>query len=216
MFVPTCFWAKQGLLCSSPAVPAELQCIFQSRTPSSCLVFWAVTQRSRRQRGGSQELTKHPALQQFEASEQPEAEPSSSSDQRLQQLLEQDSDSRKHHDFIVTAKDYSMSSKSAFGAPAPLQALSLSTEQQTSLVTHRERKLLRRQSIAQQHSAYVEWIRCQLCIIKYCVWIVNQADSAKITQLVLLSLYVNKTLVLFLFHTCFFSLWATFCLPSTR
>lgn len=52
------------------------------------------------------------------------------------------------------------------------------------------------QNIA-QHSTSVVLIRCQLCIINYCVWIVNRADLAKITQLVLLSFYVNKAIVLF-------------------
>lgn len=69
-------------------------------------------------------------------------------------------------------------------------------------------------SIAQQNSTSVVVIRCQLCIIDYCVWIVNRSGSAKITQLVLLSLYVNKTIVRFWFHTHCFSLWARFCFSS--
>lgn len=44
-------------------------------------------------------------------------------------------------------------------------ALSLGTVWQTLLVMHRERELLWKQNIAQQHSSAVVLIGCQLCII---------------------------------------------------
>lgn len=56
--------------------------------------------------------------------QQPQAESSSNSAQRLQQPSQQNADGPKHHDFIVIAKDYPTSSKRTFGATALSHVLS--------------------------------------------------------------------------------------------
>lgn len=96
-------------------------------------------------------LTKRLTLQQFKASEKSQAEPSSNSKQRLQQPLEQNTDSQKH---ILSLQQMIIPC-------LPNAHLGLLLHHTLSLW---ERKLLQRQNISQQHSTYMVLIRCQLCM----------------------------------------------------
>lgn len=104
--------------------------------------------------GRSQDLTKHPALQQLKASEQPQAELHPPQIKGCSSLWSRIGN-QKHHNSSIKA------SKSTFRAIAPLCALSPNAV--TDLTGNTRRKeMLQRQNIAQQHSAYAVLIRCQL------------------------------------------------------
>lgn len=95
------------------------------------------------QQRGIRGLSKHPALQQSKALSNPWL--SFASHQRLQQPLEQDTGSQKHHSFVITGKDCHTSSQSTWGATslsqhcvadlagnAPLKGTALETEHCTT------------------------------------------------------------------------------------
>lgn len=95
--------------------------------------------RQQKAKGRSQDLTTHPALQQLKASEQPQAELRLTQTKGCSSLWSR-IDNQKHHNFIIKAKYYPLSSQSTSRAIAPSRALSPNAVQQILLVTHRERK----------------------------------------------------------------------------